>query len=95
MVFETVGPAAIALVSDATPATGVGDGTHRLGDLEVEVSAGVVRTTGTGAIAGSTATLADCLRWAVDVAGVEPGDARRAATITPAAAVGLERLQVG
>ena len=95
MVFETVGPAAIALVSDATPATGVGDGTHRLGDLEDEVSAGVARTTDTGAIAGSTATLADCLRWAVDVAGVEPGDARRAATITPAAAVGLGRPQVG
>ncbi len=90
MVFETVGPGNIALVSDATAATGLGDGAYELGAVEVEVSAGTARTTGTGAIAGSTSTLAECLAWAVEVAGVDAQDARQAATRTPATAVGLE-----
>ncbi len=89
MVFETVGPDAVALVSDSMAATGLGDGTYRLGSLGVEVADGVARTTETGSIAGSTSTLADCVRWAVDVAGVDPGDAERSASITPARAVGL------
>ncbi len=95
MVFETVGPGAVALVSDSTSATGLEDGTHLLGTLEVEVTGGVARTTGGGVIAGSTATLADCLRWAVEVAGVEPGDARQAATSSPATAVGLAQPTAG
>lgn len=89
MVFETVGPDHVALVSDAMAATGLGDGSYRLGSLEVLVEGGTARTRGTGAIAGSTSTLADCVRWAVEVAGVDEGDARRAATTTPARALGL------
>ncbi len=95
MVFETVGPGNIALVSDATAATGLGDGAYELGTVEVEVAAGTARTTATGAIAGSTSTLADCLRWVVEVAGVDAQDARHAATRTPAAAVGLEPTTAG
>ncbi len=89
MVFETVGPEQIALVSDASPATGLGDGAHRLGGRAVEVRAGVARIRDGGAIAGSTATLAACLRWAVEVAGVDPADALTAATTTPARALRL------
>jgi N-acetylglucosamine-6-phosphate deacetylase len=89
MVFETVGPAHIALVSDAMAATGLGDGTYLLGRLEVVVSDGTARLSSTGAIAGSTATLADCVRWSVEVAGVAEDDARRASTTTPARALGL------
>ncbi|HET9022254.1 MAG TPA: amidohydrolase family protein [Ornithinibacter sp.] len=90
MVFETVGPGSVALVSDAMAATGLGDGTYQLGEVEVEVSEGTARTTANGAIAGSTSTLADCVRWAVLEAGVDIVDAHRAATATPAAALGLE-----
>jgi len=89
MVFETVGPDAVALVSDSMAATGLGDGTYRLGSLDVEVTDGIARTTDTGAIAGSTSTLADCVRWAVEVAGVDRADAERSASITPARALGL------
>ncbi|PKW26955.1 N-acetylglucosamine-6-phosphate deacetylase [Phycicoccus duodecadis] len=88
MVFETVGPEAVALVSDAMAATGLGDGTYRLGGLEVVVADGTARTTDTGSIAGGTSTLADCLRWAVDVAGVPDADAHLAATTTPLRALG-------
>ncbi|MBM6405848.1 amidohydrolase family protein [Phycicoccus sp. CSK15P-2] len=89
MVFDTVGPDAVALVSDAMVATGLGDGAYRLGSLDVVVTDGTARVPATGSIAGSTATLADCVRWAVEVAGVPEEDARHAATVTPARAVGL------
>jgi len=88
MVFETVGPDHVALVSDAMAATGLGDGAYEIGTLEVEVSGGVARLadggSGRGSIAGSTSTLADCMRWAVEVAGADEADVRTAATTTPA-----------
>ena len=79
MVFETVGPEHVALVSDAMAATGLGDGAYEIGTLEVEVSGGVARLadggSGRGSIAGSTSTLAGCVRWAVEVAGIPEADA--------------------
>lgn len=88
MVFETVGPQHIALVSDAMAATGLGDGTYAIGTLEVEVAKGVARLadggSGRGSIAGSTSTLADCVRWAVDVVGLPEADVLTAASTTPA-----------
>lgn len=89
MVFETVGPERVALVSDAMAATGLGDGAYTIGTLDVEVASGVARLadggSGRGSIAGSTSTLADCVRWAVEVAGVPEADVLTAATTTPAA----------
>ncbi|GGB78381.1 hypothetical protein N798_03085 [Knoellia flava TL1] len=88
MVFETVGPERVALVSDAMAATGLGDGAYTIGTLDVEVAGGVARLadggSGRGSIAGSTSTLADCVRWAVEVAGVPEADVLTAATTTPA-----------
>ena len=88
MVFDTVGPERIALVSDAMAATGLGDGAYTIGTLEVEVANGVARLSdggsGRGSIAGSTSTLADCVRWAVEVAGLPEADVLTAATTTPA-----------
>ncbi len=89
MVFETVGPDAVVLVSDAMAATGLGDGDYTIGTLDVEVSDGVARLAGGGSIAGSTSTLADCVRWCVDVAGLPEADAVTAATTTPRRALGL------
>lgn len=88
MVFETVGPQHIALVSDAMAATGLGDGNYMIGTLEVDVADGVARLadggSGRGSIAGSTSTLADCVGWAIDVAGLPEADVLTAATTTPA-----------
>ena len=92
MVFETLGPDRVVLVSDAMSATGLGDGDHLLGTLPVRVRDGVARLVveeGEGSIAGSTSTLERCVRWAVDVAGVDEQDARTSATRTPAAALRL------
>ncbi|MBM6401183.1 N-acetylglucosamine-6-phosphate deacetylase [Phycicoccus sonneratiae] len=89
MVFDTVGPQSVVLVSDAMAATGLGDGRYRLGGLEVEVTAGTARTTDTGSIAGSTSTLADCVRWCIEVAGIPEADVLTAATTTPLRALGL------
>ncbi|MCW2609729.1 MAG: N-acetylglucosamine 6-phosphate deacetylase [Cryptosporangiaceae bacterium] len=88
LLFATLGPDRIALVTDAMAAAGCADGAYTLGTLAVAVRDGVARTA-TGAIAGGTATLADVLRRAVR-AGVPLLDAVRAATLTPARAVGLE-----
>jgi N-acetylglucosamine-6-phosphate deacetylase len=88
LLFATLGPDRIALVTDAMAAAGCADGAYTLGTLAVAVRDGVARTA-TGAIAGGTATLADVLRRAVR-AGVPLLDAVRAATLTPAHAVGLE-----
>lgn len=91
-VFATVGAEWIVLISDAMAATGLGDGDYLLGSLPVRVTEGtarVVREDGSlGSIAGSTSTVADCLRWSIDVAGVPEAQAIRAATQTPAAAIG-------
>lgn len=88
MVFETVGPQRIALVSDAMAATGLGDGTYSIGTLEVDVADGVARLadggSGRGSIAGSTSTLADCVRWCIDEVGLPEADVLTAASATPA-----------
>jgi N-acetylglucosamine-6-phosphate deacetylase len=87
MVFETIGPERIALVSDAMAATGLGDGAYTIGTLSVEVADGVARLadggSGRGSIAGSTSTLADCVRWAVEEVGLPEADVLTAASTTP------------
>src|SRR3970282_2713604 len=51
----------VALVTDAMAGAGLGDGSYRLGGLEIEVADGVARGPG-GALAGSTLTMIDALR---------------------------------
>jgi len=90
-VFDLVGPAQIALVTDAMAAAGMADGRYRLGALPVEVAGGVARLAtaeGPGAIAGGTARLVDVVRQTV-AAGVPLPAAVAAATATPAALLGL------
>jgi N-acetylglucosamine-6-phosphate deacetylase len=80
-------PGRIALVTDAMAAAGAPDGTYRLGAMDVAVADGIARLADGGAIAGSTLTQDRAVRIAV-AAGVSPVDALRAATATPARAVG-------
>jgi len=85
-------PDHVVLVTDAMAAAAAADGDYRLGRLGVEVRAGVARLADTGAIAGSTLTMGDAVRFAVDVAGLPLLDVVRAASATPAALLGLERV---
>jgi N-acetylglucosamine-6-phosphate deacetylase len=72
----------IALVSDAVAAAGIGDGSFRLGSVEVEVRDGVVRRDD-GVLAGSSATLVDAVRQ-LHALGAPLPDAVGAATAVPA-----------
>jgi N-acetylglucosamine-6-phosphate deacetylase len=88
----------LALISDAIPASGLPDGTYRLGEDDVEVRGIEVRQRRTGSLAGSNICLADSLRRAVNELGVPLADAAAMATSTPARALGLTdvgRLEAG
>ena len=89
MLFDLVGPEAICLVTDATAASGMPDGSYALGGRDVTVADRTARLADGGAIAGGLATLLDVVRWCVAEAGVPLLDAVTAASVTPAQAIGL------
>ncbi|RMI27768.1 N-acetylglucosamine-6-phosphate deacetylase [Nocardia stercoris] len=92
MLFDTVGPSNLALVTDAMAAAGRPDGRYRLGGLDVVVRDGVSRLydpDGRGPIAGGTAAASDVLRRTVFHAGVGLTAAATAAAATPARLLGL------
>lgn len=80
--FDTV-----LMVSDGIAATGMRDGSYRLGDFEVNVRDGVARNS-EGKLAGSTLTLDRALRNMVAL-GVPLLEAIRMATLHPARRLGL------
>lgn len=93
MVFALLGPDRIALVTDASAAAGLPDGIHRVRaptgpreGLAVRLAGG----DGAGPLAGGATTLLDLARRCVQEAGVPLVDAVRAATATPAAALGMQ-----
>ncbi|WP_404311568.1 amidohydrolase family protein [Agrococcus terreus] len=81
-------PGRVALVTDAMAATGLGDGRHRLGGLDVDVVDGRPVLAGSTTLAGSTLTLDRAIAIAVG-AGVDVDAAVAAATAVPAAVLGL------
>ncbi len=86
-------PHLAVLVTDAMAAAATpGDGDYRLGPMTVQVREGVARLADTGAIAGSTLTMAAAVKYAVEVAGLPIEDVVRAATASPAAMLGLDRV---
>jgi N-acetylglucosamine-6-phosphate deacetylase len=88
MLFETVGPDSLALITDAMAASGMPEGRYRLGGREVVVEGRTARLADGGAIAGGVATLIDVVRWCVTEVGVPLHDAVNAASRTPAAVMG-------
>jgi N-acetylglucosamine-6-phosphate deacetylase len=77
------------LITDATAATGMPDGTYRLGPLQVEVKDG--KCTMDGKLAGSVLTMDRGVRNITRFAGWSLQDAIRTATLNPARAVGLSQ----
>lgn len=78
----------VLLVTDAMSATGMPDGSYRLGSVSVEVKDSIARTP-QGGLAGSTLTLAKAVNNYARVSG-SPLAALRAATVNPARAYGIE-----
>lgn len=87
-VMETVGRDNCVFVTDAMAAAGMPDGSYQLGPQAVTVSGGVARLTGGDAIAGGTAHLLDCVRVAVQQAGIHLVDAVHMASAQGAAILG-------
>ena len=75
------------LITDATAAAGMPDGTYQLGPIQVEVEDG--RCTMDGKLAGSVLTMDCAVRNVTQFAGWSLQNAGRAATLNPARAAGL------
>lgn len=86
--WRSLGPDRFLSVSDTTAALGMPDGPTRLGDQDVIVSAGTVRLAD-GTLAGSAASLLDCLRVLVAQTGCTIEEAVATATTTPLGLLGL------
>lgn len=80
-------PGRIALVTDAMAAAGASDGHYHLGSRGVDVRGGRAVLEGTDTLAGSTLTQDAALRIAVTECRIDPVDAIRALTLTPATAL--------
>jgi N-acetylglucosamine-6-phosphate deacetylase len=95
---RAAGTGRLVLITDAMAAAGMADGSYELGSMRVTVARGVARLAGAGAsagaaerpgaIAGSTATMADVVRNAV-AAGLTVPAVAAAASTTPARVLGL------
>ena len=90
LVFQ-LAPHRICLVTDAMAATGCPDGHYKLGELDVNVVNSHARLVSNGAIAASTLTLSQAVKNAVSE-GIPVVQAVEAATLTPARALGLDRV---
>lgn len=88
LLLQAKGAGGVILVSDATAATGMPDGTYTLGTLQVTVNGGVCRNA-EGKLAGSTLTLDRALRNIVAL-GTPLADAVRMLTLNPASLLGIE-----
>ncbi len=98
LLWQAKGPERTMLVTDATAGAGLPVGAEfALGDVPCRVAEGVALTADGAALAGSTSRMIDGVRNLVRLAGVPLGDAVRAATLTPARALGLDagELRVG
>lgn len=85
--WRLLGPDRTMLVTDAIAAAGTSDAAAALGGRQVTIADGAVRDED-GALAGSVVTLDRALRTLVASAGVDPFDALRTVTSTPAALLG-------
>lgn len=95
MLYRTFGAERMVLISDSMRATGMGDGIYEFGGQQITVKDSVARTSD-GAVAGSTSTLMDCVKKAVEF-GIPKKDAFRMASRTPSELLKVNkgRIKVG
>ena len=87
--WRALGPDRFLSVSDTTAALGIPDGPARLGHREVVVAGGTVRLLD-GTLAGSAASLTECVQLLVEQTGCSTADAVATATTTPLRLLGID-----
>ena len=87
MLYRVFGPDKMVIISDSLRATGLPDGEYMFGGQPIYVKHGVCRVA-SGALAGSTSFLFDCVKSAYKM-GIPFDDAVKMATETPAKQMGL------
>ena len=88
LTYRIVGAERLCIVSDGMAATGLGDGTFRLGSQTVTVKGNEARLDN-GSLAGSVTDIRSAFYKAVQF-GIPPLDALRAVTLNPARALGID-----
>lgn len=92
LAWKAFGPDRLCLVSDATSGAGLPDGSaFTMGAMTYEVHDGVGMMPDRSAFAGSSTLLDGMLRVVVDQLGVPLFEAVRAASLTPARVIGIDR----
>jgi N-acetylglucosamine-6-phosphate deacetylase len=91
MLYQAKGPDGIVLITDATAGAGLAEEERfELAEIACVVRDGVGLTADGAALAGSTASMIDCVRNMVQLVGISLPEAVRMATLNPARALGLE-----
>lgn len=89
--FKLLGAGRLCMISDSMSATGMPDGEYTLGGQNV-IKSGHRATLKDGTLAGSVASLYDCLKTAVLDMGIPLADAIKSCTITPAKSLGIDNI---
>ncbi len=89
MLYRTFGEERMILISDSMRAAGLDDGEYEFGGQRITVKNSIARTLD-GAIAGSTSTLLQCVKKAIEF-GIPEKDAFDMASKTPAELLGLNK----
>lgn len=87
ILYKLFGADRLILISDSVRAAGLPDGKYEFGGQEMTVTNGTAIMPD-GALAGSTSTLLDCVKCAIDF-GIPEKDAFKMASETPAKLLGL------
>ena len=83
-------PGRLCLISDSLRCAGMPDGTYQLGGQDVILKNNEARLT-EGNLAGSVANLFACMKNAIEF-GINESDAINAATVIPAASIGMDKV---
>ncbi|NOU98404.1 N-acetylglucosamine-6-phosphate deacetylase [Paenibacillus sp. LMG 31456] len=92
LLAKVKGPDNLVLITDAMSAAGLGNGDYQLGDLDVVVQDGVARLKEGDSLAGSTLTMIEAFRYAVQKAGLSVEHASRMASGNPARRLGIDQI---
>lgn len=89
MLYKTFTSDKLILISDSMRATGLCDGEYEFGGQQITVSGGVARTKD-GTIAGSTSSLLDCVKKAIEF-NIPKEEAFKMASDTPAKYINVKK----